>query len=118
MRLFKIKNNVMYKTKNIKDSKGTHTYAVWKDKKTNKYRAVQLTHMYERKKEIQLEKGYLRVEKFPHFKYPTGVHNTFYDSDVNGSQLDFGKKTKHKYIGKISTNQANRIKKFANKRHK
>lgn len=119
MRLFKIKNKYMYNSQN-NDYKpnGNHTYAVYKDKKTGKYRAIQLTHLYEKKKEILIDKGRLCVEKFKQFRHPTGVPNTYYDCDVNGNALDFGRKTKFQCIGTVSSFQARRIKDFAKRRHK
>ena len=115
MRLFKIKNKYMFNSNN---PNGNHTYAVYKDKKTNKYRAIQLTHLYEDKKIKQINKGYLKVEKFKEFSYPTGVHDTYYDKDLKGELLYFGKKTKHIMIGKVPNKQAKRIKNFAYKKHK
>lgn len=112
MRLFKIKNKYMFKSNN---PNGNHTYAVYKDRKTNKYRAIQLTHLYEDKKVKQINKGYLKIEKFKQFTYPTGVHNTYYDKDVKGKSLYFGKNTKHLKIGYVPDKQAKRIRNFANK---
>lgn len=119
MRLFKIKNKYMYNSQN-NDYKpnGNHTYAVYKDKKTGKYRAIQLTHLFETKKVAQIEKGQLLIENFNYFKYPTGVKNNYYDKDINGNILDFGKNTKHLYIGNVPSGHAKRIILFANKRHR
>ena len=100
----------MYKSDN---PNGVHTYAVYKDRKSNKYRAIQLTHLYENRKEHQIKSGYLKVEKFKQFDYPTGVHNSYYDKDVHGNSLYFGKNTKHLKIGNIPDKQAKRIKNFA-----
>lgn len=100
------------------DPNGVHTYAVYKDKSSGKYRAIQLTHLYEPKKENLINKGYLKVEKFQQFRHPTGVHNTYYDSDVNGRSLDFGRNTRHQYVGNVPSGQANRIKSFARRKHR
>ena len=118
MRLFKVFNKFMYKEKDPKKANGLHTYAVYKDKKTNKYRAIQLTHLLEPKKEKQINKGNLRVEKFKFFKFPTGVPKQYYDCDVNGKNLNFGKNTKHLFVCNVPSKQAQRIIKFATKRHK
>lgn len=115
MRLFRIKNKYMF---NSPDPNKYHTYAVYKDKRTNKYRAIQLTHLYEPKKERQLNKGYLKVENFKAFKYPTGVHNVYYSSDINGKDLYFGKNSIHKKVGVVPTSQAKRIIQFAKRKHK
>ena len=97
---------------------GHHTYAVYKDKKTNKYRAIQLTHLYEPKKVAQIEKGQLKVEKLSCFKYPTGVRNNYYDKYLDGNDLNFGKGTKHQFVGYVPNSQAKRIRDFAKKKHK
>lgn len=44
MKLAKIKNKYMYKTS--PDDNGTHHYLVFYDRKTQRYNAVQLTHLY------------------------------------------------------------------------
>ena len=95
MRLFQIKNKEMYNGKDEKRN-GTHIYAVYRDKKTKEYRAIQLTHIYDPKREKQLDNGILKVEKLKQFRYPTGVHNQYYTQDINGKALDFGRNTKHK----------------------
>lgn len=117
MRLFQIKNKEMYNGKDEKRN-GTHIYAVYRDKTTKEYRAIQLTHIYDPKREKQLDKGSLRVEKLKHFKYPSGVHDEYYTQDINGKALDFGRNTKHKNLGTIPSNQAKRIKNFATKKIK
>ena len=108
----------MYKCKDKKEENSHHTYAVYRDKKTGKYRAIQLTHLYEEKKQRAINRGYLKVEKFKQMKFPSGVHNVYYEKDINGNDLYFGKNTIHKKVGSINTNQAKRIKRFANKKHK
>lgn len=118
MRLFQIKNKYMYKCKNKKEENGTHMYAVYRDKKSGKYRAIQLTHLYEDNKAKAINKGYLKVEKFKQFKFPSGVHNSYYDRDINGKSLYFGKNTIHKKVGSINSNQAKRIKSFAKYKEK
>lgn len=117
MKLYKIKNKYMYKGEKRKEN-SHHTYAVYKDRKTRKYRAIQLTHILEEPKRIAIEKGYLKVEKFSSIKYPSGVHDTYYDSDVNGNDLNFDKTSKHKLVGRVPPLQAHRIKKFVKKKHK
>lgn len=116
MRLFRIRNRDMYVGKD--NPNGRHTYAVYKDKSTGKYRAIQLTHIYEPKKEKLINKGYLKVENFQQFRYPTGVHNSYYETDVNGKNLNFGRNTRFECIGKVPSSQAKRIKNFAKRKHK
>lgn len=109
----------MYKSSN---PSGTHLYAVYKDKKTKRTRAIQLTHVLEKKKERQINRGVLSIEKIKPIKHISGVPNKYYDSDVNGKPLQIGKKNKRKsdmkYIGTVPTSQAKRIQKFAKIRHK
>ena len=106
----------MYKCKSKYEEYGNHTYAVYKDPASKKYRAIQLTHIYDPKKIYAIDNGYLKVEKFKYFKYPGGVKNTYYDSDVNGKNLYFGKNSKHKFVGNVPAVQAKRIKDFATKK--
>ena len=121
MRLFKIQNKTMYKAKTEEDKKNEnkyHTYAVYQDKKTKEYRAIQLTHIYDPKRQKQLEKGHLKLEKLSKFKYPSGIRNEYYTHDINGNALDFGRKSNKKSLGSIPSKQAKRIKKFATKKIK
>lgn len=118
MRLFKIKNKEIYNGKSKKDENGVHTYAAYKDKSSGEYRAVPLTHIYDTKRQKQLEKGYLKVEKFKQLQYPTGVKNKYITKDIHGDKLDFGKNTKYKCLGTIPSSQAKRIKDFAKSEQK
>ena len=119
MRLFKIRNRYMYTSSNRNyDPNGVHTYAVYKDKTSGKYHAIQLTHLYEPKKVAQIENGRLMVEKFSNFRYPTGVKNNYYDKDINGNDLYFGRNARHRFVGNVSNSQATRIKAFAKRRHR
>lgn len=120
MRIFKIKNKEIYNVKKGDNPEGIHFYAVYKDKKTGKYRAIQLTHVLEEKKEKQIKKGQLTLEKIKCIgkKSISGVHNQYYDKDINGKDLDFGRKTKHKKVGNVSSAQAKRIMKHARKKVK
>lgn len=113
MRLFKIKDKDMFKSTKTKKQNGNHTYAVYKDRKTKEYRAIQLTHIYDPKKEIELEKGNIKKLKLKTFKYPSGVPNQYYTQDIEGNFLDFGINTKHQEVGKVPFFQARKIKKFA-----
>lgn len=61
MRLAKIKNNYLFKGDK---PDGTHTYAVYYDKPSKRYRAVALTHLYVKddKRFKQVKKGNIRVK--------------------------------------------------------
>lgn len=115
MRLFQVKNKFMYHSG---DPNGHHTYAVYKDSTSKQYRAIQLTHLFEKSKENKIKKGFLLVEQFKNIKFPSGVNNEYYSSDVKGRPLYFGKNTKHKKVGTVPTKQAKRIIKFAKYMHK
>ena len=44
MNIYHVKNNYIFDSQ---DQNGTHRYAVFKDRKSNETRVVQLTHIYE-----------------------------------------------------------------------
>ena len=97
---------------------GVHTYAVYKDRKTKKYRAIQLTHLYEPKKVNLIKRGYLMETKLKQFDFPTGVHSEYYDKYVNGQPLNFGRDTRHRYVGRVPLHKAKKIKKFAKRSYR
>ena len=102
MRLAKIKNKYLFKGDK---PEGTHTYAVYYDKPSKRYRAVALTHLYVKddKRFKQVKKGNIRIEKFKEFDVPSGVKNYYYDKN---NVI----KTEKRYLSK---SQSERIKKFA-----
>lgn len=118
MRLAKIKNRYMFNSKN---PNGNHTYAVYYDKATKSYRAVQLTHLYI-KDDVrfkQVKRGNIMVEKFNEFSVPSGVRNEFYYKNSTGGKINL----KHKDVIDItnrhlSSKQSQRIINFAKKPHK
>lgn len=120
MRIFKIKNKCMYKCKDKKEARDVHFYAVYKDKDTKQYRAIQLTHVLEKEKETKVKKGQLILEKISCIgkKTLSGVKDAYYDKDINGKPLDFGRKSSAKQVGRVPTEQAKRIIDFAKKRNK
>lgn len=112
MRLAKISNKYMYKTK--KNDNGSHYYLVFYDRKNKRYNAVQLTHLYikDRNRFVQVNKGLIVVEKFKEFEVPSGVKKQIYETDVNGNNIDI-KSNSIRFISKryLSSKQSNRIKK-------
>lgn len=60
----------------------------------------------------------MRVEKLKQFKYPSRVRNRYYETDIDGNDLDFGRKTKHKFVGYVPNKQAQRIRNFSKKKYK
>ena len=86
MKLYKIEDGYFFKTD---QPKGTHTYAVWYDKKKKAYQAVQTTHVYKAdpKRVKQLESGFLMRQKFPGVLLPSGVKNYAHTTDVNGHKI-------------------------------
>ena len=118
MRLFKIKNGYLYDSDN---PKGTHTYAVYQDKKTKENRAVALTHLYvkDNKRFRQVKKGNIAITKFKEFDVPSGVQNYYYGSTKKGRMIDLKdsknvEPVSNRYLGK---KQSNFIKKFAKNRY-
>jgi hypothetical protein len=118
MRLAKIKNKYLFKGDK---PEGTHTYAVYYDKPSKRYRAVALTHLYVKddKRFKQVKKGNIRIEKFKEFDVPSGVQNYYYDTTTTGRKIDLSDKsnvikTEKRYLSK---KQSERIKKFATKKY-
>lgn len=118
MRLAKIKNKYLFKGDK---PEGTHTYAVYYDNPSKRYRAVALTHLYVKddKRFKQVKKGNIRIEKFKEFDVPSGVQNYYYDTTTTGRKIDLSDKsnvikTEKRYLSK---KQSERIKKFATKKY-
>lgn len=114
MRLAKIKNKYLYKSDN---PEGTHTYAVYYDQPSKRYRAIGLTHLYVKddKRFMQVKKGNIRIEKFKEFDVPSGVYNFYYDKTSSGNKIDLSdrnnvRKVESRYLSKA---QSDRLKKFA-----
>ncbi len=65
MKITKIKNKYMFNS--IKPN-STHYYLVYKDKRTNEVRAIELTHLYKRDnyRFTQLKRGLYKKMKFSH----------------------------------------------------
>lgn len=114
MRLAKIKNKYIYRTKS--DDNGNHTYLVFFDRKKKRYNAVQLTHLYikDNKRFVQVNKGLIKVEKFKEFDVPSGVRRKIYETNIHGGNIDLkDKKNVVKvYSRYLSKKQSSRIKKF------
>jgi hypothetical protein len=119
MRLVKIKNKYLYKGNN---PEGTHTYAVYYDRKTKRNRAVGLTHLYvkDNKRFEAVKKGKIAIEKFKNFETPSGVKNSFYDKNVNGGKIDLKDSAHVVYVSKryLPSKQASRIRNFAKRRER
>ena len=118
MRLAKIKNKYLFKGYK---PEGTHTYAVYYDKPSKRYRAVALTHLYVKddKRFQQVKKGNIRIDKFKEFDVPSGVQNYYYDTTTTGGKIDLSDKnnvikTEKRYLSK---SQSERIKKFATNKY-
>lgn len=114
----KIKNKYLFKGDK---PEGTHTYAVYYDKPSKRYRAVALTHLYVKddKRFKQVKKGNIRIEKFKEFDVPSSVQNYYYDTTTTGRKIDLSDKsnvikTEKRYLSK---KQSERIKKFATKKY-
>ncbi len=114
MRLAKIKNSYLFKSDK---PHGSHTYAIYYDKKNKENRAVALTHLYikDEKRFKQVRKGNIRIEKFKEFDAPSGVQNYFYSRNTKNNKINLNDKSSVRLISKryLSKNQSNRIKAFA-----
>ncbi len=88
MRLAFIKDKYMF-NKNA-NSKDRHLYAVYYDRKSKKYRAVETTHLFipDKSRFNDVKKGYLMKIKFPKFDLPSGVNNNYYETDINGNKIN------------------------------
>ena len=114
MRLAKIKNKYLYKDDN---PEGAHTYALYYDRPSKRYRAVGLTHLYvkDEKRFKQVKKGNIHIEKFKEFDVPSGVQNYYYDKIIDGKKIDLKDKNVVTKIEKrfLSKKQSKRIRDFA-----
>lgn len=114
MRIAKIKNIYMYKTR--KDDQGSHHYLVFFDRKNRRYDAVQLTHLYKKdeKRFAKIRNGLLLKEKFKEFDVPSGVGNQIYASNTSGGKIDLKDKRNVTFVSKrhISKKQKARIERF------
>ena len=114
MRLAKIKNSYMYKTK--PDDNGIHHYLVFYDRKNKRYNAVQLTHLYIKDKDRfrQVNKKIIKIEKFKEFDLPSGVRKGIYSSNVFGGKIDLkdNDNIEKIYNRHLSKKQSDRIKSF------
>ena len=87
MKLYSIEDGYLFKTD---QPKGTHTYAVYYDRKKKEYHAVPTTHLYkpDAKRMKQKDSGYLMQMKFSNFVLPSGVKNYAHTTDVNGRKIN------------------------------
>lgn len=117
MRLVKIKNKYLFDSDN---PLGTHTYAVYYDRKTKQNRAIALTHLYvkDEKRFKQVNKGNIMVEKFKEFETPTGVQNYYYSKNKKGKKINLKDDDVVKVYNRyLSKKQSNKLKKFARKNY-
>lgn len=117
MRLAWIRDNYMFDKK--APDRNRHRYALYWDKQTKRYRAVQLTHLYQadKKRFDQLRKKQLLKMKFPGFELPSGVKDSYCDRAVTGKPLDL----KHPAVQGLTKRHlpkatAKKIKSFAKRR--
>lgn len=122
VKLVKIKNKYMFtpteKTEKDYKPNGVHTYIVFKDAAGYAY-AIRTTHLYERKKQDQIEKNILMALKLPGIKYPSGVRCGIIAKDVEGKELDLSKVHAVNIKGNRGTyltkKQSEKVINFANK---
>ena len=92
MKLAKIKDGYMFRTDN---PNGEHTYALFYDKKSKSYRAVQTTHLYRKdeKNHKKIISGALMKVRFPNCELPSGVQRFYYSKNVNGEKINIKDKS-------------------------
>lgn len=114
MRIYHIKDNYMF---NKSNKNGTHRYAVYKDRKTNEIRAVQLTHLYEipSNKKKQLRNGHIKEYKLSCYKLPSGIETGYKTKDINGKPIALNNQNSRASYS-LNKYDSNRIKKIAKKR--
>lgn len=116
MQLFRIKNKYLF---NSVEPEKYHTYAVYKDERTNEVRAVQMTHLYRKdeKRFEQLNKGLIKKFKFDEFETPSGVKNYYFATDIKGKPLDLKNPAVIKRSNKkVPKTMENEIRHFSNRR--
>ena len=113
MRLAKIKNKYLFDSNRPEE---IHHYGVYYDRKAKEYRAIQLTHLYNRdeKRFVQLRKGFLSPINLKEFETTTGIRNNYYSMDVKGKKIDIKNKDVE-LLRKLSPKQAKQIKDFGSK---
>lgn len=86
MRIAWIRNRYMFKSD---DPNGKHAYAVYYDRKSKRYRAVQTTHLYimDPKRKPAYKKGFIKEMKLPGFTFPSGVKNSYYSTATDGKPI-------------------------------
>lgn len=117
MRLAKIRNRYMINSGN---PMGEHTYAVYTDNETKEVRAVETTHLYvpDKSNMNKLRKGLLRKVKFNGYETPSGVHNAYYNTNINGEPIDLSHDDIRLDKTPIPQSQAIDIKTFAKNKRK
>ena len=87
MKLYSIKDRYLFKTD---QPNGSHTYAVYYDRRRKGYCAVPTTHLYKAdpKRFRQKESGFLKEMKLPGILLPSGIKDYAHITDVNGHKLN------------------------------
>lgn len=113
MKLVKIRNSYLFKSDN---PLGTHTYAVYYDRKNKRNNAIVLTHLYlkDPKRFNQVKKGNIMISKFKEFDTPSGVQNSYYSKSISGDVIDLKNSNVVKvYKRRLPRKQAKQLKNFA-----
>ena len=99
------------------DRNGTHRYAVYKDRKTNETRVIQLTHLYEiaPNKKRQLQRGHIKKHKLDCYKFPSGVETGYKTKDINGNPIVLTSRNSRGSYN-LSKKDSKRIKSIAKRR--
>lgn len=123
VKLVKIKNKYMFtpKEKNEQDynPEGVHTYIVFKYN-DGRIGAIRTTHLYEKKKENQLNKKILMEMKLPGIRFRSGIRRGVITTDIEGEELDLNKVRAVNIKGNrgtyLSKKQAEKVFEFADRK--
>ena len=99
---------------NTNDRVGTHRYAVYKDRRSNELRAVQLTHLYEipGNKRRQMVNGHIKEYKLSCYKLPSGVNTGYLTKNRYGQPIMLNSNNSRGSYN-LSKNDSYKIKKIA-----
>lgn len=128
MRICRIKNKYIYwrnrqNAKTYRPDK-THDYAVCFSRESKKWRLVGLTHLLDPKRERQMLGKQVMPMMFAAYKkngfdIPSGVWNTYIESDIRGRPIDLRRmKAIPLEKGKLSKPQSAKIRAFAKNKAK
>lgn len=119
MKLYKIRNEYLFDSDK---PKGFHTYAVYYDKQNKRYNAIQTTHLYTKDENRfrQVRRGNIAIAKFKEFDVPSGIKNSYFSQNKNGTKINVNDKYNVIPISSrhLSKKQSDFLKSFARREEK